>query len=347
MFNAAPSPMEGSEKPPLNSFQARRAEFAKGNNSIPGAFPKKPASPKPLLVPKSASDEAKPPVVRPGGLNRFGGSIHASNQDSEGKPAFPKPPGFKTFDQPKDEPKAPFPKPIGNKPILPTNSPPEHKFGVKPPLPTEDHQKPVFPRPSAVKVSENESKPYIQKKPPFGAKPSVNSIGSPNEANSNKHGLAQNTFSNSLENKPTRPTKDTTEENPTPGSTSQPFPGVTLRPTGIKPLQSPFLKQNIDEPNDRTKPSTPVKDYQAKANHDRGNSLPSVSKFPRIPSTSQMPTASDNSKEPKDSLEPKRKPLPTPAQLGPPPQKPTRPPNVDIERFRSGKTTGKSDSQVL
>ncbi|XP_056402034.1 FYN-binding protein 1 isoform X2 [Hyla sarda] len=343
MFNAAPSPMEGAEKTPgnpaLNSFQARRAEFAKSNNSTsPGTFPKKPASPKPLQVPKPASDEVKPPIVRSGGLNRFGGSVHGPSQDSNGKPTFSKPPGFKTFEQQKDEPKVTFPKPSGNKHFLTNNSPQEHKFGVKPPVPTEpkeDHPKPSFPKPSAIKASENEPKPFVQKKPQFGAKPSMNSVASPSEANSNMHGLASKTFSNSLDNKPIKQIKETTEGNPAPGPTSQVFPGVTLKPTGIKQVQSPFLKQNTDEPNDRTKQSTPVIDLQAKANHNGGNSLPPASKFPRIPSTSQ-----DSSKEQKYSSEPKRKPLPTPAQLGPPPQKPSRPPNVDIERFRSSKTSG-------
>ncbi|KAG8599014.1 hypothetical protein GDO81_002841, partial [Engystomops pustulosus] len=344
MFNAAPNPMEGAEKspgnPPINSFQARRAEFAKANNSTPVTFPKKPTSAKPLQVPKSASDEAKPPFPKPGGINRFGGSIHGPSHDSEGKPTFPKPPGFKTFDQQKEEPKVPFPKPIGSKPFISTNASQELKFGIKPPIPIEpkeDPQKPAFPKPSAVKASENDSRPHIQKRPPFGTKPSLNSVGSPGEAISNKHDIATKTFSSSLENRSLKPTKEATDENPSPSPVSQTFPGVTLRPTGIKPLQSPFLKQNTEEPNDRTKSITPVKDYQAKASLDGGNSLPPLSKYPRPPSTNQMP---DNSKVQKDSSEPKRKPLPSLAQLGPPPQKPTRPPNVDIERFRSRKTFG-------
>ncbi|XP_071991461.1 FYN-binding protein 1 isoform X2 [Engystomops pustulosus] len=344
MFNAAPNPMEGAEKspgnPPINSFQARRAEFAKANNSTPVTFPKKPTSAKPLQVPKSASDEAKPPFPKPGGINRFGGSIHGPSHDLEGKPTFPKPPGFKTFDQQKEEPKVPFPKPIGSKPFISTNASQELKFGIKPPIPIEpkeDPQKPAFPKPSAVKASENDSRPHIQKRPPFGTKPSLNSVGSPGEAISNKHDIATKTFSSSLENRSLKPTKEATDENPSPSPVSQTFPGVTLRPTGIKPLQSPFLKQNTEEPNDRTKSITPVKDYQAKASLDGGNSLPPLSKYPRPPSTNQMP---DNSKVQKDSSEPKRKPLPSLAQLGPPPQKPTRPPNVDIERFRSRKTFG-------
>ncbi|KAM4050101.1 FYN-binding protein 1 isoform 2-T2 [Anomaloglossus baeobatrachus] len=340
LFNTAPAPMEGAEKspghPPLNSFQARRAEFAKGNNSAPTTFPKKPASPKPLQVPKSASDEGKPPVVRPGGFSRSVGSIHGASQDSDAKPQFPKPSGFKTFEQPKEEPKVPFPKPIGNKPYLATNSPQENRFGVKPPIPSEpkeDLQKPAFPRPSAVKASENESKPYVQNKPQFGTKFSQNSAGPPSEVNSNKHGLASKTFSNSLENK-----KQAADHPEQPGPTSQVFPGVTLKPSGIKAVQSKFLQN--DEPNDRTKPVTAVRDHQARVNHNGGPSVPSTSKFPRIPSKGQIPAGSENPKEQKNSSEPKLKPLPTLAQLGPPPQKPTRPPNVDIERFRKGKTPG-------
>ncbi|XP_069819197.1 FYN-binding protein 1 isoform X2 [Dendropsophus ebraccatus] len=344
MFNAAPSPMEGADKSPgnpaLNSFQARRAEFAKSNNSSPATFPKKPPSPKPLQVPKPASDEAKPPIVRPGGINRFGGSVHGVTQDLDGKPVFPKPPGFKTFDQKKDEPKVTFPKPLGNKAFPATNSPQEQKFGIKPSVPTEpkdDHPKPVFPRPSAVKASENESKPFAQKKPPFGAKSSLNSVTSPSEASSNVHGLASKTFSNSIENRLLKQTKET-EESPPSGPTAQVFPGVSLKPSGIKQVQSPFLKQNTEEPSDRTKPSTVVKDLLAKAHQDGGSPIPPTSKYPRIPSTSQMPA--ESLKEHKDPSEPKRKPLPTPSQLGPPPQKPSRPPNVNIERFRSSKTIG-------
>lgn len=338
MFSGVPSSMEEAENSPgppaLKSFQDRRKGFESPSNTPPGLTPKKPAVPKPGLAPKA--NEIKPPLVKPvGGINRNAVSSNTNIQAREEKTTFPKPSGFKTPSQQTEEPKFPFPKPIANKPFVSANNASqETKFGVlKPPFPPEPkgtEEKPTFPRPSQLKsvnsTSENESKPPFQKKPPFGAKPPINVGGSPSENSFNKHNLVA--ILGSQDNKPIKQIKQSTEENMSASPSLQPFHGVPLRPAGIKQLQSPFLNKSTEEPNESPKPSAIAKDFQMKTNQNGNSSSPFGLKHPR---TSSVP---ENLGEPKDPNEPKRKPLPSLAKLGPPPQKPTRPANVDIEKFR-------------
>ncbi|XP_073477678.1 FYN-binding protein 1 isoform X2 [Aquarana catesbeiana] len=342
MFSGVPSPMEEAENSPgptaLRSFQERRKGFESPSNTPPGLTPKKPAVPKPVLAPKAPANEVKPPLVKPvGGINRTAVSPNTNIQAREERTTFPKPSGFKTPSQQTEEPKFPFPKPISNKPFVSVNNASqEAKFGgLKPTFPPEPkgtEEKPPFPKPSQLKsvnyTSENESKPPFQKKPPFGAKPPINVGGSPSENSFNKHNLVAKTFSGSPDNKPIKQIKESTEENMSGSPSSQPFHGVPLRPSGIKQLQSPFLNKSTEEPNGSPKPSSIAKDFQMKTNQNGNSSSPFGLKHPR---TSSVP---DNLEVSKDPNEPKRKPFPSLAKLGPPPQKPTRPPNVDIEKFR-------------
>ncbi|KAM5194621.1 FYN-binding protein 1 [Mantella aurantiaca] len=342
MFSGVPSPMEetGNSLGPsaLKSFQDRRKGFEPPNNTPPGLTPKKPAVPKPALGSKAPANEVKPSFVKPvGGINRTAFSPNANSQAKDEKNTFPKPSAFKLPSQQTEEPKAPFLKPVAGKPFAPQ----EAKFsGLKPTFPPEPkgiEEKTAFPKPSQLKSvnsnSETEVRPPFQKKPPFGVvKPPVNVSGSPSENSFNKQNLVTRTFSNSQDNKPIKPTKESTDENISASPSSQPFHGVPLRPTGIKQLQSPFLNKSTDEPSNSPKSS--FKDSQMKANQNGNSSSPFGLKHHGISN------AQGNLREPKDPNEPKRKPLPSPAKLGPPPQKPARPPNVDIERFRAGKGGG-------
>ncbi|XP_075040295.1 FYN-binding protein 1 isoform X2 [Mixophyes fleayi] len=346
MFNVVPSAMEDTEnstgQPGLKGIQARRAGFEKVSNPAPGA--KKPAFPKPVQGLKSASEDVKPSFVRPVG-SKIGGSFHLPNQETQGKPTFPKPPSFKPPDHHKEESKPLFPKPIGSKPFVTTNSPQEPKFGgVKSsfsPQAKENEEKPVFRKPSEVKAfssaSESEAKPTFNNRPQLGAKPPANIGAFSGENNFKPHNLATKTFSSSLDNKLVTRTKESPEENESPAPSSQAFPGVKLKPVGVKPLQSRFLEQNTGEQNDRTKPNVATKEFPPKTTQNGSTPAPFMSTFPRGHSMSQVSAAQDNLKEQKDPSEPKRKPLPHLATLGPPPAKPPRPPNVDIERFRGGK----------
>ncbi|KAM9331013.1 FYN-binding protein 1 [Gastrophryne carolinensis] len=326
---------QNSPGPPgLRSVQERKAAFGTPNNNpSPGLTPKKPAVPKPALGLKPTLNEVKPPFGKPSGvINRVPGSISANNQGIE---TSLKPSAFKSNNQQKEEPTPPFQKPLAVKAfITASSSSQEPKFGVKPKFPPEpkEHQ-PAFPKPSQLKTNnsaaENEPKPPFEKKPPFAAKPPVNVGGLPSE--NIKRNLVTKTFSNSQENKPEKQTKELTEENLLSSSSSQTF-GVALRSTGIKQIQSPFItNQKTEEPNDSSKVNSISNRFQTKTNQDSNS-------FPKKPSAGNL--GQDILKEQKDSFEPKRKLIPSLAKLGPPPQKPARPPNVDIKRFTAANGNG-------
>lgn len=344
MFSGVPSPMEETENSlgpsALKSILERRKGFESTCNAAPGITPKKPTVPKPGLVPKAPPNEVKPLFVKPvGGLNKTAISSNIHNQVKEERNVFPKPSPFKPPSHQTEEAKVLFPKPGAGRPFVPVNNASqETKFGgfksTFPPEPKGIEEKPAFPKPSQLKplnlTLENESKPPFQKKPPFGVKPSVNVGGSPSENNFNKHNQVTKTFSGS---QPIKQIKEPNEDKMPASPSSQPFHGVPLRPVGIKQIKSPFLNKSMDEPNDSSKSNFIAKDFPMKTNQIGNNSSPFGPKH----------FGQDNLREPKDPNEPKRKPLPSLAKLGPPPQKPTRPPNVDIERYRTGRGSGKQD----
>ncbi|XP_072272725.1 FYN-binding protein 1 isoform X2 [Pyxicephalus adspersus] len=344
MFSAVPGPMEETENssgpPALKSFQERRKGFESTSNTPPGLTPKKPAVPKPVLAPKA--NEVKPPFVKPtAGINRTPISSNTNSQAKEDRNTFPKPSAFKSPSQQTEEPKVPFLKPVAGKPFgNANNSPQDVKVGgfksTFPPETKRIEDKPALPKPSQLKPlnlpPENEAKPPFQKKPQFGAKPPVNLGGSHIENSFNKHNLVTKTFSGPQDNKPKIQVKESTEENMS--ASPQHLHGAPSRPTGIKQIQSPFLNKNTDEPKESVKPSFTPKDFQMKTNQNGNSSSPFGLKH------SGTLFTQDNLRETKDPNEPNRKPLPSLAKLGPPPQKPARPPNVDIERYRAGKGIG-------
>ncbi|KAM4808351.1 LOW QUALITY PROTEIN: FYN-binding protein 1 [Rhinophrynus dorsalis] len=345
IFNSSPCPMESSERstgpPALKGIHAKMAGFEKLSNSssgvtgAPGIAPKKP-------VPgiKPATDDMKPSFVKTGaGVNRLAGSFHGNNKEPD-KPLFPKGPGFKPPNIHKEEPKGQYTKPTANKPYMGVSSSQEHKFGgikssTHQPEQKENEEKLTFPKPSALKglqaPSGNEIKPTFPKKPSFGGNIEV----TPNENSFNKNPFVQKSYSSSQENKPINQTKEPPEANEV-TSSSQTFQGVTLRSVGPKPIQSPFLKQSQEVQNEATKPNIAGKVLLNKVNQE-GNSGIVTTKFPRVQSTflaNQVSTFQDKLNKQSDPSEPKRKPLPPPFKLGPAPQKPCRPPNVDLERLK-------------
>ncbi|XP_041436518.1 FYN-binding protein 1 isoform X2 [Xenopus laevis] len=350
-FNSAPSTMESPvkspEAPALKGIQAKMAGFEKFSNSPPGGtgpsgiIPKKPPLTKPGFKP--VTEDTKTPFSKPSvGVNRTLGSFHNGNNEAGAKAPYSRPAGFRTFDQQKEEPKGPTPRPLGNKPSLGASSPQGSKAeGFRPspqPQHKENNEKPAFPKPSALKnfnmASESDSKPQFPKKP-LATRSSGTSV--PTSFENNKNAFVPKN-STPQENKPLKQTKDPPETSEPPSSVSQPFPGVALRSTAPKPIQSPFLKQAKEEPTGGPKPNISAKEF-FKANQN-GSSVPTVTKFPKVQTTFTA-SSLDKLKEQKDpSSEPKRRPLPPLFKLGPPPQKPTRPPNVNLEQFKSPKWAG-------
>ncbi|OCU02583.1 hypothetical protein XELAEV_18008345mg [Xenopus laevis] len=344
------SPENSAGAPALKGIHAKLAGFEKISNSPSGPTgitPKKPPATKPVFKP--VTEEAKNPFPKPTvGVNRTIGSFHNASKETGGKAPYSRPAGFRAFDQHKEEPKGSTPRPLSNKLSIGASFPQEPKAeGFRPspqPQHKENDEKPAFPKPSALKnfnvASESESKPQFPKKP-LATKPSGNSALSSFE--NNKNAFVPKTYSTQQENKPLKQTKDHPETNESPSSVSQPFPGVALRPTVAKTIQSPFLKQASEESSGSTKPNISAKEFFNKANQN-GSSVPTVTKFPKVQATfplNQASNSKDKLKEQKDSSsEPKRRPLPPLFKLGPPPQKPTRPPNVNLEQFKGPKRAG-------
>ncbi|KAE8636438.1 hypothetical protein XENTR_v10002994 [Xenopus tropicalis] len=344
------SPENSLGAPALKGIHAKMAGFEKFSNSPAGVTgpsgitPKKPPATKPGFKP--VAEEAKPAFPKPSaGVNRTVGSFHNAGKEMGGKAPHLRPAGFRTFDQHKEEPKGPTPRPLGNKPSLGASQETKTE-GVRPYQQLqhkENEEKPAFPKPSALKnfnlASESEPKPPFPKKP-LGAKPSGNSV--PSAYDNNKSAFGPKPYLAPQESKPLKQTKDPPETNEPPSSVPQTFPGVALKPTVPKPLQSPFLKQAQEDSTGGTKPNVSAKEFFNKANQN-GSPGPNVTKFPKVQTfqLNQAANSQDKLKEQKDtSSEPKRRPLPPLFKLGPPPQKPTRPPNVNLEQFKGPKWAG-------
>ncbi|MEE6458091.1 hypothetical protein FKM82_000170 [Ascaphus truei] len=349
---------------PKVGIQARKAALEKLTNattthSASGVTsPKKPESPKLPRGLKPLPEQVKPSFPKPSvGVNRLGSSFHAPNKETDGRGVFPKPSGFKPSDLHKEEPKVLFPKPTGTKPYIGNSSQQyEHKIaGIKPslqPEQQENEEKLTFPKPSALRgvivTKENESKPTFPPKIAVGPKPSLNLNVCSSENNFKKNAFVPKTYSSSQDVKPFKSTKESTEGNEASSPSPPSFLGVTLKSastSGVKSIQSPFFKQNLEENVEGTKPHNVGKDFMNKLKQDDNNSRPVATKFPRLQPkfiADQGPSFLDKLKEEKDPSEPKRKPLQPLFKLGPAPQKPSRPPFVDLERIKSTKGYGHS-----
>ncbi|XP_075444676.1 FYN-binding protein 1 isoform X2 [Ascaphus truei] len=349
---------------PKVGIQARKAALEKLTNattthSASGVTsPKKPESPKLPRGLKPLPEQVKPSFPKPSvGVNRLGSSFHAPNKETDGRGVFPKPSGFKPSDLHKEEPKVLFPKPTGTKPYIGNSSQQyEHKIaGIKPslqPEQQENEEKLTFPKPSALRgvivTKENESKPTFPPKIAVGPKPSLNLNVCSSENNFKKNAFVPKTYSSSQDVKPFKSTKESTEGNEASSPSPPSFLGVTLKSastSGVKSIQSPFFKQNLEENVEGTKPHNVGKDFMNKLKQDDNNSRPVATKFPRLQPkfiADQGPSFLDKLKEEKDPSEPKRKPLQPLFKLGPAPQKPSRPPFVDLERIKSTKGYGSS-----
>ncbi|XP_053557198.1 FYN-binding protein 1 [Bombina bombina] len=353
MFNSAPSPMETSDNLPAHGIktntgiQAKKAAFDKFANPTspksgsPSFTPKKPVNFTAASGLKPFSEETKPSFVKPNvGVSRHGGSFYAHNKDTDSRITFPKSHGLTSTEIQKEEPKELFPKP---KPKIGGNNIQENRFGgVKSsflPGQKENEEKFTFPKPSAIKthstVTDNEVKPPFSKKPVLTAKQSANLDASTQDNNIHKNTFMAKMHSSPQDSKPVNQIKEPAQSNDAASSSSQPFSAVKLRSTGV--AQSPFIKKDQEE---NTGPIKNIEGKQLnKTVQDDGNSGPTTTKYPRVQShlfTGQRTSFSEKAKE-RDSLEPKRKPLPPLFKLGPAPPKPARPPNVDLAKFKVGR----------
>nr|XP_009678956.1 PREDICTED: FYN-binding protein isoform X1 [Struthio camelus australis] len=368
-FNTGNSPTEdvsGNGRPfkvpgqPMHSgLQARKAaleKFASQGNAAspsgPSTFHKPVHSKPPLGVKPSADDKTekdpKPPYLKPV-TQRFGVQLQATNRENDGKAGCPKIP-TKSSDLAKEEPKPLYPKPLGNKFL--NSAPPEKEkkpLGPKPNLnfASQENEPTVFSKVAGVKekftaaAQENEPNPPFSK-PLLAQKPSVNHEVSCNEDTSNRNAFLHKGLSGPRPKISSFIAAKETDENSNSAAEAagSQFSNMALKPTGNWSSSSQVTPKNVEEKPEEKGVSAAKNIFLNKVNQEQFGSSPS--KFLKTNTAFAAGRLSGGSQEKEDGdkylATPKRKALPPLFTLGQPPQKPSRPPNVDLERFRKNST---------
>ncbi|XP_032707261.1 FYN-binding protein 1 isoform X1 [Lontra canadensis] len=378
-FNAGGNPTEevsvsnrpfkvtGQNSP--SGVQARKNLFDNQGNASPPAGPSnvpKFGSPKPPLAVKPPSEEKpdkepKPPFLKPTGVGqRFGPQANLATRDPEVRVGFPKPIGPKPVTVPKEDAKPVFPWPPGNKPS-PHSVNQDHDLkppGPKPgshPLAPEAEQKQAFPKLAGAKgkfvsaSQDHDPKPLFPK-PAFGQKPSLSIDDSHEDESPTKNVSVQKGPPTPLGAKaktgPLKPAREDQETKDLGGEmSSSPFSGVVLKPAANR--GSPGLSRNAEEKKEERKIDAAKNIFLNKMNQEEP-APGTPAKFPKMPSklttTGPWSQSQDKEKGDKNAATPKQKPLPPLFALGPPPPKPSRPPHVDLTKFRKA-TSGNSTSK--
>lgn len=377
-FNAGGNPTEevsvsnrpfkvtGQNSP--SGVQARKNLFDNQGNASPPAGPSnvpKFGSPKPPLAVKPPSEEKpdkepKPPFLKPTGVGqRFGPQANLATRDPEVRVGFPKPMGPKPVTVPKEDAKPVFPWPPGNKPS-PHSVNQNHDLkplGPKPgshPLAPEAEQKQAFPKLAGAKgkfvsaLQDHDPKPLFPK-PAFGQKPSLSIDDSHEDESPTKNVSLQKGPPAPLGAKaktgPLKPAREDQETKDLGGEmSSSPFSGVVLKPAANR--GSPGLSRNAEEKKEERKIDAAKNIFLNKMNQEEPAPGTPSAKFPKMPSklatTGPWSQSQDKEKGDKNTATPKQKPLPPLFALGPPPPKPSRPPHVDLTKFRKA-TSGNSE----
>ncbi|KFZ50340.1 FYN-binding protein, partial [Antrostomus carolinensis] len=365
-FNTGSSPTEdvsGNSRPfkvpgqPIHTgLQTRKAALEKFANqgdatSSSGAstfhkptHPKPPLGVKPQIDDKTEKDP-KPPYLKPV-AQRFGVQLKTTNRENDGKAGCTKSP-TKTSDFAKEEPKPLYPKPAGNKFLSSAPHDKEKNPLVTKPnsnfAPQESETKPTFSKVMGVKeklmsaTQENEPKPPFSK-PPLAQKPSRNHDVSHNEDNSNKNNFLQKGVSGPRPNMQSFKTEKEMDENSNcaADAAGSHFSNMALKPSGPWSSSSQGTPKNLEEKTEETGMSAAKNIFLNKIIQEESGS--SSSKFHKMNTALAAVRPSGGSQEKEDgdrsSGAPRRKTLPPLFKLGQPPQKPSRPPSVDLERFR-------------
>ncbi|XP_052015818.1 FYN-binding protein 1 isoform X1 [Apodemus sylvaticus] len=330
-----------------SGIQSRKNLFDNQGNASPPAGPSnmpKFGTTKPPLAAKPTCEEKpekepKPPFLKPTGVNpRFGTQPNSVSRDPEVKVGFLKPVSPKPTSLTKEDSKPVVLRPPGNRlhnlnqeSDLKTLGP---KPGPAPPVPEND-LKPGSSKVAGAKskfmaaAQDADSKARLPRHT-FGQKPSLSTEDFQEEESTSKNVQKGSPAQLGAKSKggPFKPAKEDPEDKDH-GTPSSPFPGVVLKPAASR--GTPGLSKNIEEKKEDRKTDITKNIFLNKLNQEE------TARFPKAPSklTAGKPWNQSQEKEgDKNSATPKQKSLPPLSVLGQPPSKPSRPPNVDLTRFR-------------
>ncbi|CAM9635839.1 unnamed protein product [Rangifer tarandus platyrhynchus] len=366
--NSRPFKVPGQNSP--SGVQAKKNLFNnQGNASPPAGLSNVPkfGSPKPPVGVKPSPEEKpdkepKPPFLKPTGVSpRFGPQANSATRDPEVKAGFLKPVGPKPINLPKEDAKPAFPWPPGTKPSLPSvNQDHDLKPGPKPgsmPPALESEPKQVLSKLAGAKgkflsASQDLDPKPLFPKPVFGQKPPLNTEDaqeneSPTKTVAPQRGPLAPPAAKAKPG-PLKPAREEPENKEHGDETSvSPFPGVVLKPAANR-VAPGGLPKNTEEKREDRKMDAAKNVFLSKITQEESASGAPPAKFSKTPSkltsTGPWSQSQDKEKGDKNSATPKQKPLPSLFTLGPPPPKPSRPPHVDLSKFRkatSGNCTNK------
>ncbi|XP_048224092.1 FYN-binding protein 1 isoform X2 [Perognathus longimembris pacificus] len=338
-----------------SGIQARKTLFNNQGDAAPptgpGTVPKfgtqKPPLPMKPTTEEKPDKEPKPPFLKPsGGGPRFGTLANPAAREPEVKVGFLKPVGPKPIHVPKEEPKPVFPRPVGNKLSFHSGSQDQDLKapGSKPapPLPAaENEQKQAFPKLAGAKskfmsASQDADPKPLFPKPAFGQKAPL----SPEEAQEDDRAAKKGPPGPpGVKSKvgPLKPGREDPENKDHGADTSSsPFPGVVLKPAASR--GSPGLSRNGEAKKEDRKIDATKNIFLSKMHQEEAALGPSPAKCLKAPSKPPVGKpwvqSQDKEKGDKNATAPRQKRLPPLSSLGPPPPKPSRPPQVDLTKFR-------------
>uniref|UniRef100_A0A8D2JCS1 FYN binding protein 1 n=1 Tax=Varanus komodoensis TaxID=61221 RepID=A0A8D2JCS1_VARKO len=322
-------------------------KFAQMENAGPAKpinFPK-PAPMRPPLGTKPSLQNTSDKNLKPNSLksspvtSKVAALAQAASKEANERPSFPKP----WTPKPTEGPKVGVQKPPC---LTPQKTELKPHLGPKPGFLGESQEsgpKPVFPQVTGVKeklglaAQENDPKPLIKppSKPKLGLHATSNdepSIKDPflNRGSPGSIGIKSkiNSFQSASE-----------EKNDKTDSATGTFP--PLKPSNLGNL-SQALQKSYQPQNDEARPSFANNIFKCNIENLELSSN-KFSSLPRVATTG--PWANNSEKDEKGQTLPKRKAIPPPFKLGPAPQKPSRPPVVNLERFQKNNGEGEHTSK--
>ncbi|KAM6104764.1 LOW QUALITY PROTEIN: FYN-binding protein 1 [Pterocles gutturalis] len=342
-------------QPGVHARRAALEKFGSQGNATSSSGPStsgprtfhKPVHPKPPLGVKPSTDDktekdSKPQYLKP--VAKFGVQLQTTNRGNDGKAECTKP-STKNTDLAKDEPKPLYPKPAGNKFL--SSAPHEiekNPLGTKPNsnfAPQESEAKPAFSKVTAVKEKFMSATQETEPKFPF-SKPSLAKKHSVNQEVSHSKDTSKNSFLQkglsdvraSTLAFSTAKEMDENSNRATEAAGSH-FSNVVLKPTGQWSSSSQGIPKTVEEKTAEKGMSAARNIFVNKITQEElGSSSKSRS---QTSIDAGRPSGGSQEKDDGDrsSGVPKRKALPCCSSWASPPQKPSRPPSVDLEGSES------------